>query len=206
MRIVAVKAYMATDDHDARREVPRLPTIVRDLQRLIELRATFPTIYADPPWPYANHAARAAAEKHYRTMTLEGIVNAPVKKLAAKSAHLHLWTTNSFLREAFQVIDAWGFRYKSCLVWIKPQLGTGNYWRVCHEFLLFGVRGGLPFRKHTVRSWQKARRTAHSRKPYLFRELVEQVSPGPYLELYGREELPNSGWTVFGDQVERRLF
>ena len=183
-----------------------LPSIVRDLEMLIEQRAKFSAVYADPPWPYANTAARGAAENHYRTMTLEAIRNERVKELAADQAHLHLWTTNAFLREAFDVIRAWGFRYKSCLVWIKPQLGMGNYWRVSHEYLLLGVRGNLPFRDRTRRSWLMARRTVHSRKPYAFRELIERVSPGPYLELYGREEQPNSGWTVYGNQVERRLF
>ena len=185
---------------------PPLPSIVRDLEVLIEQRAKFPTVYADPPWPYTNTAARGAAENHYRTMTLEAIREERVKELAADEAHLHLWTTNAFLREAFDVIHAWGFRYKSCLVWIKPQLGMGNYWRVSHEYLLLGVRGNLPFRDRTCRSWLMARRTLHSRKPFVFRELIERVSPGPYLELYGREEQPNSGWTVYGNQVERRLF
>lgn len=82
----------------------------------------------------------------------------------------------------------------------------GNYWRVSHEYLLLGVRGNLPFGDNTCRSWLSARRTAHSRKPFAFRALVEQVSPGPYLELYGREEQPWTQWTVFGNQVERRLF
>jgi N6-adenosine-specific RNA methylase IME4 len=139
-------------------------------------------------------------------MTIDAICAEPVKQLTADLAHLHLWTTNAFLREAFDVIHAWGFKYKSCLIWVKPQLGMGNYWRVSHEFLLLGVRGNLPFVDHTIRSWQPARRTVHSRKPFLFRGLIEQVSPGPYLELYGREEQPNCGWTVYGNQVERRLF
>jgi N6-adenosine-specific RNA methylase IME4 len=164
-----------------------LPTIVRELGVLADMGVTFPTIYADPPWPYANRVARGAAEKHYRTMTLKAIRDEPVRFLAADEAHLHLWTTNAFLREAFDVMRAWGFRYKSCLVWIKPQLGMGNYWRVSHEFLLLGVRGGLLFRDRTCRSWLLARRTLHSRKPFAFRELIERVSPGPYLELYGRE-------------------
>ena len=153
-----------------------------------------------------EHGRAAAAENHYRTITLETICNEPVRHLAADHAHLHLWTTNAFLREAFDVLRAWGFRYKSCLVWIKPQIGMGNYWRVSHEYLLLGVRGHLPFRDHTCRSWLMARRTVHSRKPFPFRELIERVSPGPYLELYGREEQPNAGWTVYGNQVERRLF
>jgi len=183
-----------------------LPTIVRNLSTLVDSETRFPTIYADPPWPYTNTAARGAAIRHYRTMSLEAIRSEPVKALAAEQSHLHLWTTNAFLREAFEVIDCWGFRYKSCLVWVKPQIGMGNYWRVSHEFLLLGVRGQLPFQDRTCRSWQSARRTVHSRKPFLFRELIERVSPGPYLELYGRVEHPRTGWTVYGNQVERRLF
>lgn len=185
---------------------PEHPSIVDSLDALIESRAQFATIYADPPWPYTNTAARGAAENHYRTLSLEAICSQPVKDLAADRAHLHLWTTNAFLREAFDVIRAWGFRYKSCLVWIKPQIGMGNYWRVSHEFLLLGVRGNLPFRDRTCRSWLNTKRTIHSRKPFHFRALIERVSPGPYLELYGREEQPNTGWTVYGNQVERRLF
>ncbi len=185
---------------------PSLPNIVRDLGQLVTSGARFPTIYADPPWPYSNTAARGAAENHYRTMTLIAIRSDPVSALAADHAHLHLWTTNAFLREAFDVIHDWGFRYKSCLIWVKPQLGMGNYWRVSHEYLLLGVRGNLPFQDRTCRSWQSVRRTVHSRKPFHFRGLIERVSPGPYLELYGREEQPHSGWTVYGNQVERRLF
>ncbi len=185
---------------------PKPTSVVRDLAQLVNSGRQFRTIYADPPWPYSNTAARGAAENHYRTMTLEDIRGEVVKDLVEADAHLHLWTTNAFLREAFDVIRAWGFKYKSCLIWTKPQLGMGNYWRVSHEYLLLGVRGHLPFRNRTVRSWQTARRTAHSRKPFLFRGLIEQVSPGPYLELYGREEQPNSEWTVYGNQVERRLF
>jgi len=183
-----------------------LPSVVPDLEVLLQQGAKFPTVYADPPWPYSNTAARGAAENHYRTLTLDAICNEPVRQLAAKEAHLHLWTTNAFLREAFDVIQAWGFTYKSCLIWIKPQLGMGNYWRVSHEYLLLGVRGSLPFRDRTCQSWLAAPRTAHSRKPFAFRALIERVSPGPYLELYGREEHPNTNWTVYGNQVERRLF
>ncbi len=193
-------------NHDGHTNPVNAPTIVRDLSQLAAMGKLFSTIYADPPWPYSNTASRAAAENHYRTMTLDAIRNEPVKSVAADNSHLHLWTTNAFLREAFDVMHDWGFKYKSCLIWVKPQLGMGNYWRVSHEYLLFGIRGDLPFRSNKVRSWQSARRTAHSRKPFLFRGLIEQVSPGPYLELYGREEQPNSEWTVYGNQVERRLF
>ena len=183
-----------------------LPSIVRNLGVLLEQGAKFSTIYADPPWPYSNRASRGAAENHYRTMPVEAICDEPVEQLAADNAHLHLWTTNGFLREAFDVIEAWGFQYKSCLIWTKPQLGMGNYWRVSHEYVLLGVRGRLPFRDHSCQSWLSAPRTIHSRKPSAVRALVERVSPGPYLELYGREHRLGSGWTVYGDQVERRLF
>jgi N6-adenosine-specific RNA methylase IME4 len=139
-------------------------------------------------------------------MSLEQILAEPVQKLATSNAHLHLWTTNGFLKEAFGVIDAWGFKYKSCLIWIKDELGMGNYWRVSHEYLLLGVRGSLRFSDRAQRSWISAPRSVHSRKPDRIRLLIENVSPGPYLELYGREDLPGLPWTVYGNRVERRLF
>jgi N6-adenosine-specific RNA methylase IME4 len=140
------------------------PSIVSTLDVLVNRRVKFATVYADPPWPYSNTASRAAAENHYRTMTLDAIRNEPVKSVAAENSHLHLWTTNAFLREAFDVMHDWGFKYKSCLIWVKPQLGMGNYWRVSHEYLLFGIRGDLPFgatkfaagNQHAARSQSKA--------------------------------------------------
>lgn len=180
-------------------------TSVSNLTSLIEAGAKFLTIYADPPWPYENQASRAAAVNHYPTLSLKEIEAEPVRELSERNAHLHLWTTNGFLREAFAVMEAWGFEFKSTLVWVKADLGMGNYWRVSHEFLLLGVRGSLTFRDRTLPSWIHADRTIHSRKPGVVRLLVERVSPGPYLELYGREELPNSEWTVYGNEVEKRF-
>ena len=156
---------------------------VASLAPLVASGRKFPTVYADPPWPYENEASRAAAVNHYPTLTLTEIENEPVGELVAANAHLHLWTTNGFLREAFHVIEAWGFEFKSCLVWVKGDLGMGNYWRVSHEFLLLGVRGSLTFRDRTLPSWISADRTIHSRKPGVIRSLIERVSPGPYLEL-----------------------
>ncbi len=179
---------------------------IQSLRDLVDKGQKFPTIYADPPWEYENEASRAAASNHYSTMSVGQICSEPVSQLVEDSAHLHLWTTNGLLREAFEVIDAWGFTYKSCLVWIKGDIGMGNYWRVSHEYLLLGVRGNLTFRDRTLPSWIKADRTIHSRKPGIVRTLIERASPGPYLELYGREELHDSAWTVYGDRVERRLF
>ena len=183
-----------------------LPSIATSLEVLVNSGLKYATVYADPPWKYDNTAARGAAENHYQTLSLEELVQLPISELCHDRAHLHLWTTNGFLREAFQLIEAWGFEYKSCFLWVKPQLGMGNYWRVSHEFLLLGVRGQLPFREKTQRSWQEYPRTRHSKKPGCMRSIIEKVSPGPYLELFGRSEIPNGLWTVFGNEVERMLF
>jgi N6-adenosine-specific RNA methylase IME4 len=167
----------------------------------------FGTIYADPPWRYGNVATRANVDRHYAgTMSVAEVCNLPIEQLAADDAHLHLWTTNGFLREAFTVIDSWGFEYRSCFVWVKPQMGIGNYWRVSHEFLLLGIRGDAKrFNEHNHMSWLQADRTKHSAKPDEIRGIIERVSPGPFLELFGRGEV--TGWTVFGNQVDaqRRL-
>lgn len=178
--------------------------VTNNLDALVARGLRFGAIYADPPWAYENTAARGAAEGHYRTMTLDAIRGLPVPKLALPRAHLHLWTTTSFLHEAFSIIRAWGFTYKSCFVWVKPVIGCGNYWRLAHEFLLRGVRGRTPFRDRRQRSWLELVRSRHSRKPERVRDIVERVSPGPYLELFGRN--PTSGWVVFGDSIERGLF
>lgn len=178
--------------------------VTRNLDALARRGLRFGTVYADPPWAYQNTAARGAAEDHYRTMTLDDICGLPVGPLLAPKAHLHLWTTTAFLEDAFRVVRAWGFTYKSCFVWAKPLLGCGNYWRLAHEFLLLGVRGRTPFRDRSERSWRELPRGRHSGKPERLRAVIERVSPGPYLELFGRK--PADGWVVFGDTIERGLF
>ena len=179
---------------------------VSSLEKLVRDGAKFSTIYADPPWPYRNKASRAAAENHYPTLSLDEIKAEPVSNLVNDNAHLHLWTTNAFLRESFEVMEAWDFKFKSCLLWIKPNFGLGNYWRVSHEFLCLGVRGKLTFADRTLPSWLLADRTIHSRKPRQFREFIERVSQPPFLELYGREVFPGTDWTVYGNQIEQLLF
>lgn len=177
--------------------------IVTDIDALAG--KTFGTIYADPPWQYGNQATRAATDRHYKTMTPAELCAMPVGDLAADDAHLHLWTTNAFLRESFDVIAAWGFEYRSVFVWCKPQMGIGNYWRVSHEFLMLGVRGDAKqFGNHEQMSYALIDRTKHSRKPEGVREKIEMVSFGPYLELFGRR--PVDGWTVFGNELEPDLF
>lgn len=167
--------------------------------------AKFGCIYADPPWRYGNQGTRAATRNHYNTLSANELCELPVAATAEKNAHLHLWTTNAFLPDAFRVIEAWGFEYRSCYVWVKPQMGIGNYWRVSHEFLLLGIRGNAKrFKSHSLKSWGEFSRTRHSSKPENIRDLIEKASNGPYLELFGRK--PISGWTVLGNQIGRRLF
>jgi len=177
---------------------------------------TFRVITADPPWQYDNRATRAAAEDHYPTLTIgqlhgrdpleDGsyLLADHVAPHMADGCHLYLWTTNGFLREAFGILDAWGFRYKTCLTWVKPQLGIGNYFRSMTEHVLFGVRGELRVLNGNQPNWFEHPRGRHSRKPDYFYELVERVSPGPYLELFGRLDPllpPRPGWTVWGNEA-----
>lgn len=173
--------------------------VVNDLSKLVRAKKTFRCIYADRPWQYQNQGTRAATNNHYLTMSLEGMCELPVEKLAAKNAHLHIWTTSSFLPHTFRVIEAWGFRYVSSFVWVKPLMGLGNYWRVAHEFLLLGVRGSLSFQQKNIGSWIEEAAGRHSEKPDSVREIIERVSPGPRLELFGRKSV--KGWTVFGNQL-----
>ena len=177
---------------------------VDDLQKLVHKQLRFGTIYADPPWPYENRATRAAAADHYPTMSLDELAALPVGDLADRDCHLHLWTTNAFLFECTRHLRAWGFDYRSMFVWAKPTVGLGNWWRLAHEFLLLGTRGRRPFLDRSQRSWQCLERGTHSAKPEAIRRLIEKVSPGPRLELFGRKAV--DGWVVWGNQIERGLF
>ncbi len=189
---------------ERRRMAPiREAGIVTDLAALAASGVRFGTIYADPPWRYGNQGTRAATDDHYPTLSVAEIAALPVAAVAAPNAHLHLWTTNAFLPDAFGILVAWGFAYKSVFVWVKPQMGIGNYWRVSHEFLVLGVRGDAPFGDHSIPSWLEARRGRHSAKPEQVRALIERVSPGPYLECFGRRAV--AGWTVWGNEVESDL-
>ena len=178
---------------------------IDDLQELADSGAQFGTIYADPPWLYDNQATRASTSNHYGGLTVDQLCELPVKQLAADDAHLHLWITNAFLFDAPQIFDAWGFEFRSSYVWVKPQMGIGNYWRNSHEIMLTAIRGKAKrFNDHSMMSWGEFRRTKHSSKPEEIRLLIERASPGPYLELFGRRKV--DGWTVWGNEIEKNLF
>jgi N6-adenosine-specific RNA methylase IME4 len=173
----------------------------------------YATFVADPPWRYGNTSTRGAAENHYPTMSIKELCDLDVVRThAADSAHLYLWTTAGHLPEAFSVMEAWGFDYKTYLVWVKPQMGMGNYFRVSTELVLFGTRGDMRTRRRDVKNYFQANRAKHSAKPDMFHDLVESCSPGPYMELFSRCSADQMltgctcskcrlGWTVWGNQA-----
>ena len=175
-----------------------------DLAKLIARGDRFGTIYADPPWVYDNQGTRAATGNHYGGLTVDQLCELPVRELAAKDAHLHLWTTNAFLFDCARIFDAWGFEFRSSFVWVKPQMGIGNYWRNSHEFLLTAIRGDAKrFNDHGIMSWLECDRSRHSEKPFIVRDYIRRASPGPYLEMFART--PADGWTCWGNEIERGL-
>ena len=159
----------------------------------------FATILVDPPWPLQS------GEKHYRTMSLARIKALPVGQLAARDAHLWLWTTNALLPRAYEVAEAWGFTVRSPLTWVKFRLGLGGRYQLRNatEQLLFCTRGKAPLGSRSQPTWFNAPVTEHSRKPAEQFAIIERVSPGPYLELFARRRPEsNRPWAVWGDQVD----
>ena len=159
----------------------------------------FATILVDPPWPAQG------GEKHYRTMSLARIKALPVGTLAARDAHLWLWTTNALLPRAYEVAEAWGFTVRSPLTWVKFRLGLGGRYQLRNatEQLLFCTRGKAPLGSRSQPTWFNAPVTEHSRKPAEQFAIIERVSPGPYLELFARRRPEsNQPWAVWGDQVD----
>lgn len=175
---------------------------------------TFSTILADPPWRFQNRTGKVAPEhrrlSRYGTMTLDDICALPVSDVAEHTAHLYLWVPNALLPEGLQVMQAWGFQYKSNIIWHKVRKdggsdgrGVGFYFRNVTEIILFGVRGKnartLPPARSQVNMIQ-TRKREHSRKPDEQYDLIEDCSPGPYLELFARGTRP--GWAYWGDQAD----
>lgn len=167
---------------------------------------------------HSKGGSRGAAN-HYPTLTLEELAKLPVESVASAEAHLYLWTTGAFLSEAHELATAWGFAPKGVIPWIKVKrnaaariseangdlheallMGMGRYYRWCTEFVLFAVRGKLPLLRNDLLGAFFAERSAHSKKPARFFDLIEKASPGPRLELFARTARP--GYTAWGNQVE----
>ncbi|MDX2225378.1 MAG: MT-A70 family methyltransferase [Rhodospirillaceae bacterium] len=171
---------------------------------------------ADPPWQFQNRTGKVAPEHRrlarYGTMSLDDIKALPIADVSASIAHLYLWVPNALLPEGIAVMAAWGFKYKSNIVWHKVRKdggpdgrGVGFYFRNVTEMLLFGVRGKgkdvrtLPPGRSQV-NFIASRKREHSRKPDEQYDLIEACSPGPFLELFARGTRPN--WVTWGNQAE----
>ena len=161
------------------------------------LKPPYRTIVADPPWRYASAATKADARKRYSTMSMEELRSLPVGELTAADAHLWLWCTNALMEDGYRVVRAWGFSPLTVLTWCKPRPGVGYYLRNNTEHAILSSRGRplVPETKPLSTWWQWSA-GAHSAKPAAFFDVVEQVSPGPYVELFARQ--PRLGWDSWG--------
>lgn len=174
----------------------------------------FATILADPPWRFQNATGKIAPEhrrlSRYPTMTLDEICALPVPEISADTAHLYLWVPNALLPDGLRVMEAWGFNYKSNLIWHKIRKdggsdgrGVGFYFRNVTEIILFGVRGKNARTLDPGRSQVnmiQTRKREHSRKPDEQYSLIESCSPGPYLEMFARGA--REKWVVWGNQAD----
>ena len=187
------------------------PSAAQDFERACAGEA-FGTVLADPPWQFLNRTGKVAPEhrrlSRYPTLTQAEIEAIPVASACADAAHLYLWVPNALLQSGLDVMEHWGFTYKTNLVWHKVRKdggpdgrGVGFYFRNTTELVLFGVRGKLrtlpPGRRQV--NIIRSRKREHSRKPDELYEIIEACSPGPYLELFARGRRSDL-WTVWGDQ------
>jgi N6-adenosine-specific RNA methylase IME4 len=164
------------------------------------------TIVADPPWRYKGTMIGLPGHRGersgvpYGTLSIDEIAALPIAEFAEDDAHLYLWTTNTHLRHAWSIAEAWGFGYSTLLTWCKAPRGLvgGATYNICTEFVVFARRGTLPASTRLDRNWWEWPRGKHSAKPDAFLDLVETVSPGPYLELFARRA--RFGWDYWGDE------
>ncbi len=173
----------------------------------------FGTILIDPPWRFANRTGKMAPEHkrlhRYPTMSFEEIAELPIGTLALPNSHLYLWCPNALLMEALTIMKAWGFAYKTNIVWYKVRKdggpdgrGVGFYFRNVTELVLFGIKGRIrtlaPGRRQV--NILVSRKEEHSKKPDAIYDLVHRCSPGPYCELFSRQRV--NGWTQWGNEVD----
>jgi len=183
------------------------------MQPIDSLSGPFTTILAGSPWRFLNRTGKMAPEHkrlhRYATMKTNEICDLPVAKIAHENAHLYLWVPNALLADGLAVMDAWGFKYKSNLVWYKIRKdggpdgrGVGFYFRNVTEVLLFGIRGRMRTLKpgRTQVNVVPARKREHSRKPDEFYDIIEACSPGPFIELFARQKRRN--WSQWGDELQ----
>ncbi len=189
----------------------------------------YSVIYADPAWEQKagrplsggykkengvqvfNPLSNTSADLPYNTMSIEQIKALPIRDIIEDNAHLYMWVTNKYLMKAEQVINAWGFKYSTTLVWAKKPIGSGmgGTFKVSTEFLIFATKGSLKAKKSLNGTWFQQKRKyvngypCHSKKPDFFYELIESVSDGNRLELFARET--REGWDAWGNEVSNSI-
>jgi N6-adenosine-specific RNA methylase IME4 len=168
-----------------------------------EVNAKFATIVIDPPWDWGDEGdidQLGRARPTYQTISLERLLELPINKIADIDCHIYLWITNRSLPKGFPLLERWGFRYITCLTWVKPSFGMGNYFRGASEQILFGVKGSQMLKRKDVPTWFPAPRgKKHSSKPDEFYKLVESCSPGPFIDVFGRDQ--RNGWVLVGSEA-----
>ena len=189
-------------------------SVAEDLRQLEG--GPFSTVLADPPWRFMNRTGKVAPEhrrlSRYDTMTTAAIRALPVAEVAAENAHLYLWVPNALIADGLRVMESWGFTYKSNIVWAKRRKdggpdgrGVGFYFRNVTELVLFGVKGRMrtlaPGRRQV--NMIETRKREHSRKPDEQYGVIEDCSPGPYLELFAR--YPQQGWVSWGLEADEEV-
>ena len=180
---------------------------------VLEIEGKFKTILADPPWRFQNSTGKVAPEhkrlSRYETLSFQEIMDIPVNSVADSTSHLYLWVPNALLAEGLETMKKWGFTYKTNIVWYKIRKdggpdgrGVGFYFRNVTELLLFGVKGKMRTSQpgRTQVNIISTRKREHSRKPDETFKIIEQCSPGPYLELFARGK--RNGWTMWGNEVD----
>ena len=198
------KRQLKEEEREQRREENR--QIITQARTIDEALGTakFSTIVIDPPWDWGDEGdidQFGRARPVYGTMSFEELLALPVGAYADTNCHLYLWITNRSLPKGFKLLEQWGFRYVTCVTWVKPSFGMGNYFRGQTEHLLFGVKGSQMLKRKDVGTVLTAPRgpNGHSSKPLASYDLIESCSPGPYLELYARSARPD--WTSWGAEV-----
>lgn len=200
INLVQAQRELKEQTREARRDENR--AIVQQAAPLEQVNARFATIVIDPPWDWGDEGDAdqlGRARPDYATIPHDRLLNLPVADKADTDCHLYLWITNRSLPKGFALLEMWGFRYITCLTWIKPSFGMGNYFRGQSEQILFGVKGSQPLKRKDASTVFAAPRgpNGHSSKPVEFYSFVESCSPGPYLEIFARSERPD--WTAWGE-------
>jgi len=185
----------------------RTKSVRKICQRVCKIK--YRTIYADPPWHFRD-TLDESRHKPYQTLSIEEIKNLRVDEITADKAHLYLWVVHSHLEKGLEVVKAWGFTYKTVIVWDKKTkngknwFGMGHYFRSSRELCLFGIKGGLKTQTNNTRDIFSAKKPdRHSGKPEKMYKIIEANSLPPYLELFAVQK--RKGWDVWGKKVKNSV-